>query len=632
MNGRPVLAAIVFALAVLAAGSPARAQPEIAWRLENPFRFFADPASTELHRQAFEELSEAERRSPVTSLERALSARFPKGWAESIFRETCWDSARNQYVCAANPDYLAPKSHRVLAEVKGLEAAGQPPGQRCEWRVTPLQGKRSAVPKVMTTPCADAVLLEVPYPGGLRVSVRTEGPPLAEADISVKDIFVVGLGDSFGSGEGNPDDPVAFSRERSLDYGKGPRGTDLKGYPARVGSWVKIGDEAFLDNNARWHDQACHRSLYSHQLRVALQLAIEDPHRAVTYAGYACSGAEVIDGLFLIYRGNEWVPNPPARSQISYAAAAQCGPADAPLEQIGLTYDMSGELPMLQQLLIHKCPKARARKIDLLLLSIGGNDIGFSRLVANAVLSDQSTLKWLGGWMGHVHGMKEAKPALSQLRVRFRALNRAFHNILHIPWDEYDRIVLTAYPPIALLEDGRSVCPDDKGGMSVYPDFALVLERANESELMAAELQALMAKAARDFRWSFAEAHRPLFNGHGICAGSISEGVRPDDDLRLPIKADGAEWRPYNPADYRPYASRARWFRTPNDAYLTGNFHMSALVANQAQKFKSLAWFQLVLASTYSGAFHPTAEGQAVIADSVLETARKVLEKYDRRS
>ena len=33
----------------------------------------------------------------------------------------------------------------------------------------------------------------------------------------------------------------------------------------------------FIEENARWQDQACHRSLYSHQLRAALQLAVEDP-------------------------------------------------------------------------------------------------------------------------------------------------------------------------------------------------------------------------------------------------------------------------------------------------------------------------------------------------------------------
>jgi len=30
----------------------------------------------------------------------------------------------------------------------------------------------------------------------------------------------------------------------------------------------------------------------------------------VTFVGLACSGAEITAGLFLRYKGNEWVPNP----------------------------------------------------------------------------------------------------------------------------------------------------------------------------------------------------------------------------------------------------------------------------------------------------------------------------------
>ena len=48
-------------------------------------------------------------------------------------------------------------------------------------------------------------------------------------------------------------------------------------------------------------------------------------------------------------------------------------------------------------------------------------------------------------------------------------------------------------------------------------------------------------------------------------------------------------------------------------------------------KAQGFSWVQLLLASIYSGAFHPTAEGQAAIADAVVEQARGVLAKYDSR-
>jgi hypothetical protein len=61
---------------------------------------------------------------------------------------------------------------------------------------------------------------------------------------------------------------------------------------------------------------------------------------------------------------------------------------------------------------------------------------------------------------------------------------------------------------------------------------------------------------------------------------------------------------------------------------MTGNFHVAASLLQKVLKLDAFAWFQLVLAATYSGAFHPTAEGQAAIADAVVHKARGVLAKY----
>ena len=49
-------------------------------------------------------------------------------------------------------------------------------------------------------------------------------------------------------------------------------------------------------------------------------------------------------------------------------------------------------------------------------------------------------------------------------------------------------------------------------------------------------------------------------------------------------------------------------------------------------KKQGYGWVQLLLASVYSGAFHPSAEGQAAIADAVVEQARAVLAKYEKRA
>ena len=65
---------------------------------------------------------------------------------------------------------------------------------------------------------------------------------------------------------------------------------------------------------------------------------------------------------------------------------------------------------------------------------------------------------------------------------------------------------------------------------------------------------------------------------------------------------------------------------------MTGNFHVAQSLLQKVLKTQGFSWVQLLLASVYSGAFHPTAEGQAAIADAVVEQARGVLAKYETRA
>ena len=620
---RLVLAALITGFAAPVAPK-ANAGPVIKWRVENPFRFFTDPADSEVHRATYRALSPDEKRNPVLSSEQALQGRIEGGWAESILNKTCWNANTNRHTCKAYDDYVNPQSHTIIAEIYGLDESK---ALTCTWLTAPKGGKEIRG-KAITQPCDEPLKVDVPYPGQVGLKVEIGGREVFETVAKVRDVFVVAMGDSFGSGEGNPDIPVRFSRERAADYSKSDSNADLNGYPARTGDWQQIGDAAFIKENARWLDQACHRSLYSHQLRAALQLAVEDPHRSVTFAGLACSGAEVTFGLFLRYKGNEWVPNPPLLSQISAASEVQCGKRETQALDLPEAYHINGRIPELKGgLVLRKCASNVARKIDLVLLSIGGNDIGFSRLIANAILSDQSTLKKLGGWIGEVHGQAQASTQLGPLEARYKSLNRALHNLLYIPWEQSDRVILAGYPGMALTGDGSETCKDGRAGLEVVSDFSLSEQKLREGAWIADKLHRTMRAASDNYGWTFAETHRRNFIGRGICSGSETDGSNPADELRLPRKVDGA-WKPYNPADYQPYAARQRWFRTPNDAFMTGNFHVASSLLQKALKFESLSWFQLLLASTYSGAFHPTAEGHAAIADAVASKARVVLEKY----
>ena len=162
------------------------------------------------------------------------------------------------------------------------------------------------------------------------------------------------------------------------------------------------------------------------------------------------------------------------------------------------------------------------------------------------------------------------------------------------------------------------------------PDFQLSEAKAREGEDASRRMYAIMKNSAKSHGWTFVEAHLKEFQGRGLCAGWTDSAFSSADDLRFPILTEGT-WKPFNPADWRPYASRQRWVRTPNDAYLTGHFHVGQGLMRTVMKNQGFDWLQILLASTYSGAFHPTAEGQAAIADALVERARAVIERYEGR-
>lgn len=576
------------------------ATPRIQWQVVNPFRLFLNPAATELHRAALPRNS-AEDAAPVLAAERTLSEQFQSGWAADTRFAVCYDPRRQTYQCNATPDYLHPVRHAVRIWVAAA------PSQTCNWS---FAAEGSAPKRV--SPCAQGIVVEIPYPVGLTVRVEVSGASLQD-HIAVEDLFVMALGDSYASGDGNPDRPVLLSATRALNYGPS-HPTDLTGYPTRSGAWDGLGDREFLRAGPGWMEAACARSLYGYPARAALLLAVENPHRAVTFASFACWGADIVQGLFQPYPASPLVPLMPRLGQLSAAATAQCAESTT-LRSYESTFTMSGTMPELSGITLHSCRPHKARRIDLLLLSVGGNDIGFSQLLAHAVLADASLLRDVGGWLGQLREPDQALRAVRELPHRFKALNRALHTVLRIPWSEPDRIMLVGYPTLALRDDGRSPCPSGPAGMTILPDYRLDASRTIKTEEVGTALYRAMAEIARAHGWSFVDEHRAQFAGRGVCAGAYGGIVDAADDVRLPRWSNGA-WRPYSPTEWRPFASRKRWIRTPNDGFLTVHFHGPSSEASP---------LQLILASAYSGAFHPTAEGHAAIADAVVRRARDVL-------
>lgn len=95
----------------------------------------------------------------------------------------------------------------------------------------------------------------------------------ASVTITPKDRLVIGFGDSFTSGEGNPERLALFSGEPWTGGNLPDRDPDPVSLAAK-------------DTRAQWTDRWCHRSVYSWQIRTALAAALSDPsvlHRSTLW-------------------------------------------------------------------------------------------------------------------------------------------------------------------------------------------------------------------------------------------------------------------------------------------------------------------------------------------------------------
>ena len=210
------------------------------------------------------------------------------------------------------------------------------------------------------------------------------------AEIEVRDLLIAGMGDSVAAGEGNPDRAVALADEgfcfrRFLGSARGeyfrPSRLGYEGDKAcddsTTGSAASTND--WNSHAARWMSAACHRSLYGYQIRTALAIAVENKQMAVTFLPLACSGATIESGLF----GSQ--------------GASDCPP----------TGRCAGTVPpqieQLQDLLNKARKQIPARKLDLVLLTVGANDIKFAGLVADVIISAgvERTLFNQGGHSGN---------------------------------------------------------------------------------------------------------------------------------------------------------------------------------------------------------------------------------------
>ena len=622
---------------------------QIVWKVSNRFRFFKDPEIFKQQENAWREYGQHvsqrdasaednqmfyynssvlgiehvlnDRRIPFTNI---LRTKFDwRGWAAKAVDGTCYNSkTRLHDACGGIDEYLNPKAHWVELSLKALTGKSLLTEYDCEWQVGNAEKIKA--------PCDEAVSADISWPEGSTVFVNVAGERPISIDIKVKDILILGLGDSFASGEGNPDVPVQMVGNAVED--------NL--YPRR----------AHYDDSgsARWLDQPCHRSLYSYQMRAALQVALENPHGAVTYLGYSCSGASIEHGIV------------GSQSYVEYNTDGKGGVTEKwGGKTDGQLYRFLREDCKVDPVRAGDdwtCPDNNYRRpVDYVFLSVGGNDIGFANLVGWATLRggvSARLAKFFGATVPAHDFINRLDQDLSHAYARLaRGLEHSVPLLsVGLSFDPA-HVVLTAYPDILADEAGR-VCSGVKDGGETEDQYASnqSLDRfstwlvVRQDKIEAAhealgDMHKRMGELAEANGWHYAGrayADKP-FRGHGFCAQRKDRLDDPAENLMIPcygiaprptqtcrsgIFGKAAGWRNYHPENENfPYALRQRWVRTFNDA---------DMVINQKVVDRYGAIDEQASASVFSettGGMHPNAEGHASMADAMMMDLRADLTK-----
>lgn len=540
------------------------------------------------------------------------------------------------------PGYLYPKGYRVAAKWSGGSAE-----QFCQW----ILGGRTQVQKVK---CDAEVIIKVEASGtgGLwgvlvpkKLVVRTlDGKDGEDQDIKIRDVLIAGLGDSFASGEGNPDRPTTWN---SLPPGL------AKDNP----TWYQKKEN--LKQGARWTENSCHRSLLNYQVITALKIAADHPHDAVTLVHLACSGAEIFNGLLAKQANRDVSPQLQNLEELRCRGQALAQSGQRPKALKTTTWFMERGPTLVPRQMF--CDKNK-RQVDLVLLSIGGNDIGFAGGIAWAMLPTEAP-RWkfrqrvltsivnskqviCPEYVDRVADPRCKKEYLSSIFVAnlakpFEELSKALNKI-GVPGE---RVLHNSYPNPAIktMSDSRQskYCPGKE--LDAYAD-----SRKNKKnfelytpgiEAAKSLLELFWSDKARQLRLDDDEhyildtvviipllkklhdigsargyvsvadhaAWREIRDGHGWCAIKDSGLVAESQELQTPLWSGVAKY-PFAPYD----KNTARYFRTLNDTVLT-----------QFPNSKTLDGRNLL--DSIRGFMHPTFSGHLKMADANHAKAEEII-------
>jgi len=304
---------------------------------------------------------------------------------------------------------------------------------------------------------------------------RTAGPLIVSSTVVVKDILIVSIGDSYASGEGNPVVPGYFGFESA--------------------QWAYSPDPAMERENAN-----AHRSTAAAPAQFALALQKSNPHEAVTFVSVADSGATIAQGLL------------------------------GPMPSIGdPNYMLPAEIDEVKQIV-------GSHPINVLTVSIGGDDIGFSTRIEQLI---ENTEDFGSPSLSTIQSQVDAD--LAALPEQYAMLGQAIKGL------NPGHVLITGYPDLTRNSNGK-VAPIVFLGVKIIS----AQDAKFAADDIIAPLNQAVETAAQANGWTYVNSSAD-FRTHGY--SSSDSWIRDlNDSLEIEDSLDGG-FHP-NAAGQRDIAKR----------------------------------------------------------------------------
>ncbi|RYF43763.1 MAG: hypothetical protein EOO25_02025 [Comamonadaceae bacterium] len=365
------------------------------------------------------------------------------------------------------------------------------------WIVLPDGEQRGAI-KINTT-VIDSTLLDgkvvcancVAFSSAMTPAPFTPATALRTANTAQK-FTVIGFGDSFMSGEGAPVTPGALVQTAAvgieeISQGIGIQETWSNGLPTSRSHNFNLtsAERSQLEREAK----ACHRGVSGlgaavDALRTSWPATVEIIHQT-----FACSGAKVAELVGTFYGGPGGCSSRTGADRDTCLRFADDMPTASIRPQVPAAADFLA---------------AQRLNADAVVMSIGGNDLGFGTVLADCLSPLSDCVK------PDSDARKALKNGKEKLPGRYLELARKFADNGIVA----DNVFLTSH--MNPLRQTSGIC----AGSDFLPDLLLVNMSDEDAEFaitVLGDINGQVASAVAAHRWKPITSHLGSEVGHGLC-------------------------------------------------------------------------------------------------------------------